>query len=172
VPIRWTEDPDLVAVYDTECAGRWDHDFYLTLAEESGARSVLDIGCGTGVFAVDVARRGHQVIGVEPAGPMLDIARSRPGGDAVHWIHGHLDDVPTAVADLAVLMGHVAQYFVADDDWIRALDQIHRVLTPTGRLAFETRNPAIDWAGRWTRERTTTTFDHPDGAHFTSWVAR
>jgi 2-polyprenyl-3-methyl-5-hydroxy-6-metoxy-1,4-benzoquinol methylase len=79
----WTEDPRLAAVYDTECAGRADHDFYLALADELGARSVVDLGCGKGVFAVDLAQRGHAVVGVDPAGPMLEIARHRSAGLAV-----------------------------------------------------------------------------------------
>ena len=28
----WPEIPELVALYDIECAGRWDYDFYLQLA--------------------------------------------------------------------------------------------------------------------------------------------
>ena len=101
----WTEDPRLAAVYDTENAGREDHDFYLTLADELGAGRVVDIGCGTGVFAVDLARRGHKVIGVNPAGPMLDIARRRSAGLDIDWIDGLADDVATGAADLAVMMG-------------------------------------------------------------------
>lgn len=51
----WTEDPRTVATYDTECAGRADHDLYLRLADQLGARTVVDLGCGTGVLAVDLA---------------------------------------------------------------------------------------------------------------------
>lgn len=82
----WTEDPRLAALYDIECAGRWDHDFYLALAAELDAKSVVDIGCGTGVLAVDAAESGRSVLGVDPAGAMLDIARTRPGGERVDWI--------------------------------------------------------------------------------------
>jgi SAM-dependent methyltransferase len=166
----WTEDPRTAAVYDTECAGRWDHDFYLTLTAELGARSVVDIGCGTGVFAVDCARRGHRVIGVDPAAPMLAIACARDGGDAVEWIHGHATDVPSDVADLVIMMGHVAQYFIAEADWEHVLAEIHRMLVAGGRIAFETRNPAIDWSQRWTRERTEERYRHPGGGEFTAWV--
>lgn len=170
MPGLWTEDPRLAAVYDVECAGRWDHDFYLGLAEELGATTVVDIGCGTGVFAVDLARRGHAAIGVDPAGPMLDIARSRATGLSIEWIHGHADDVAAGIADLAVMMGHVAQYFVDDAAWTNVLRQAHRILRPGGRLTFETRNPAILWDERWTESRTKAAMPHPDGGEFTSWV--
>ncbi len=168
--VPWTEDPRLAAVYDAECVGREDHDFYLNIAAELDAKVVVDIGCGTGVFAVDLAARGHRVIGVDPAGPMLDVARSRSAGHEVEWIHGNAEDVDTGVADLVVMMGHVAQYFVDDEDWSNVLQQTHRILRPGGRLTFETRNPATRWEDRWTRARTEATLPHPDGGEFTSWV--
>ncbi len=166
----WTEDPRLAAVYDTECTGRDDHDFYLALADELGAGTVVDVGCGTGVFAVDLARRGLAVIGVDPAVPMLEIARRRSTGLDVEWIHGLVDNVATGVADLVVMMGHVAQYFVDDADWSNVLRQLHRVLHPGGRLTFETRNPAIPWEEYWTEARSKATMPHPEDGEFTSWV--
>lgn len=166
----WTEDPQLAAVYDTESAGRADHDFYLAVAGELGAQSVVDVGCGTGVFAVELALRGYAVTGVDPAGPMLDIARGRSAGLDIEWIQGLADDVATGVADLVVMMGHVAQYFVDDADWSNVLRQLHRILQPGGRLTFETRNPAIPWEEHWTEAKTTATMPHPEGGEFTSWV--
>jgi SAM-dependent methyltransferase len=166
----WTEDPRLTALYDTECLGRRDDGFYSRLTGTVGARSVVDIGCGTGAFAIDLAGRGCRVIGVDPAQAMLDIARSRPGGEHVQWVHGDASDVPSAVAELVVMMGHVAQYFVDDTEWAQLLGEVHRILLPGGHLAFETRNPAVDWTALWTRERTTTTHPHPDGGTFTAWV--
>ena len=170
MPQLWTEDPRLAAVYDAECVGRPDHPFYVALTHAADARVVVDIGCGTGALAVDLARLGYRVIGVDPAEAMLDVARARLGGTAVEWIHGSADDVPSAAADLVLMTGHVAQYFIDDDDWAHLLAQVHRILDPGGRLAFETRNPALDWARRWTRERTATTYLHPDGGDFTAWV--
>lgn len=166
----WTEDPRAVATYDAETVGRWDHDFYLALAEELQARDVVDVGCGTGVFCVDLARRGHRAMGVDPAAAMLEVARTRPGGDLVTWIHGDAADVPSSSADLIVMMGHVAQYFLTEDDWASALADCHRILRDGGHLAFETRQPDRGWPTRWTRERTTTTLPHPDGGEFTSWT--
>lgn len=166
----WPEVPRLVELYDIECAGRWDHDLYLALAEELGVGSVLDIGCGTGVFAADAAARGLRSTGVDPAAAMLEVARGRPGGDRVEWILGGADRVAGGAAELAIMMGHVAQYFVADDEWRRVLVEIRRILVPGGWLAFETRNPAIDWSARWTEARTRATYPHPAGGVFHSWT--
>src|SRR5262249_51136399 len=101
---------------------------------------------------------------------MLDVARRRPGGSCVEWIHGYAADVPNAEADLAVITGHVAQYFIDDRDWADLLQDVHRILVQGGRLAFETRNPAVNWAQQRTRAHTTARFPHPDGGDFTAWV--
>jgi ribosomal protein L11 methylase PrmA len=44
--------PRLAAIYDQLDPDRSDLDAYLRPAEEFEARRVLDIGCGTGVFAL------------------------------------------------------------------------------------------------------------------------
>jgi SAM-dependent methyltransferase len=168
--VRWTDDPRLAEIYDIECSGRPDHDFYLSLADDLRVDSVVDIGCGTGVLAVDLARRGYDVIGVDPAEAMLDVARHRSGGDTVTWLHGGATDVPSSAADLVVMTGHVAQYFVDDDDWARALLDIRRILNDGAYVAVETRNPAVDWREGWTRDKTTATYPHPSGGEFTAWV--
>jgi 2-polyprenyl-3-methyl-5-hydroxy-6-metoxy-1,4-benzoquinol methylase len=54
---------------------------YAALGDEFSARSVLDIGCGTGTFACILAGRGVRVIGVDPARASLDVARAKPGAD-------------------------------------------------------------------------------------------
>ncbi|RIJ15014.1 class I SAM-dependent methyltransferase, partial [Clavibacter michiganensis subsp. insidiosus] len=73
-------DPRLVALYDGDNPDGPDHDFDRALAEEVGARSVLDLGCGTGMLTVSLATAGRRVVGVDPSAAMLDVARGRPGG--------------------------------------------------------------------------------------------
>ncbi len=172
--VLWPEDPRLVAVYDVECAGRWDHDFYLALADDVSAEVVVDIGCGTGVFVTDLAQRGKTAVGVDPAEAVLAAAQQRVNdmglGSAVRLVHGDASSVGNDLGDLVIMMGHVAQYFLTDEAWQAVLSQAHRILRPGGHLAFETRNPLIDWAGEWTEANTKGTLPHPDGGEFTSWV--
>ena len=51
---------------------------YVDALLPAGAR-VLDAGCGTGRVAVELARRGHHVLGVDSDTSMLGVARTRPG---------------------------------------------------------------------------------------------
>ena len=64
------------------------------MVEEFGARSVLDIGCGTGTFACLLAGRGLTVTAVDPAAASLQIARGKPGADRVRWVQGYTTDLP------------------------------------------------------------------------------
>ena len=69
------ENPRLAEIYDPLDPDRSDLDVYVAMAEELGARSVLDIGCGTGTFACMLADRGLSVTGVDPAEASLAVAR-------------------------------------------------------------------------------------------------
>jgi SAM-dependent methyltransferase len=83
---------------------------------------------------------------------MVEIARQGEYGDRVHWICGDAGRLGTPDADLAIMTGHVAQFFVSDESWHDALTALRAALRPGGRLAFESRNPAArEWEG-WTRE--------------------
>lgn len=166
----WTEDARAVATYDAECAGREDHDLYLALAAGWAASDVVDLGCGTGVLAVELARAGCSVVGVDPAAPMIAAARARPGGDLVTWMQGTAADLGADAADLVVMTGHVAQYFVDDGEWAATLRDIRRAVRRGGRVAFESRVPERGWEQRWSPQRTRGTYPHPHGGTFTSWV--
>jgi SAM-dependent methyltransferase len=115
----------------------------------SSARSVLDIGCGTGTFACLLANRGLAVTAVDPAAASLAVARTKPGADRVRWIHGYAPDLPALQVDLATMTANVAQVFLTDEDWAATLHAAHAALRPGGHLAFETRDPAakawLDW---------------------------
>src|SRR5699024_6287849 len=117
----WTEYPEFVRLYDVENAGMWDFDFYRELAVELGAAQVADIGCGTGVLAVELARRGMGVTGVDPAAAMIEAARSRVADvqltESVELIEGTAADLEASSSDFAVMVGHVAQYFLHRAQW-------------------------------------------------------
>lgn len=153
-------DPRLAALYDTTCGWGPDHTFYLELAQRLSASAVVDIGCGTGMLAVAIAELGLTTIGVEPAAPMLAIARERAGGASVEWILGDapaLDTALDATVDLVVMSAHVAQLITDDDAWTDTLLAARRVLRAGGHVAFESRPPWIqhelaerqDWIGEF-----------------------
>src|ERR1700691_1058807 len=83
-------DPRQVAIYDAVNSYQTgtQPDFYLGVAEEVSAETVVDLGCGTGIITLEFARRGYRMIGVDPSSAMLQVALQKPGADDVQWIQG------------------------------------------------------------------------------------
>jgi len=90
----------------------------------AGAR-VLDAGCGTGALAVEAARRGAEVVAIDVAGSLVDIARARaPAGLAIDWRVGDMRDPALGRFDHVVAMDSLIHYPAADIvDVVRALTE-------------------------------------------------
>jgi SAM-dependent methyltransferase len=145
------EDPRLAAMYDALDPDRSDLDVYRAVADELGARRVLDVGCGTGTFALLLADNGLDVTGVDPANASLDVARAKPGAARVRWILGDATALPPLEVDLATMTGNVAQAIVDEPDWDGTLRGVYNALRPGGYLVFETRDPAYEAWREWAR---------------------
>jgi SAM-dependent methyltransferase len=154
-------DPRLTAVYDALNPRPRGFDFYVPLAG-TAAKTVLDMGCGTGRLAVALAASGHRVTGADPAAAMLDLARARPGGERVTWVEADAASLALDTRfDLIVMTGHAFQHLLEDDAIRAALANLRRHMAPGGRLAFETRNPLTEGWRRWTPDRTQARLDVP-----------
>src|SRR3954467_6255873 len=68
--------------------------------------SVLDAGCGTGRVAIELARRGLDVVGVDLDPSMLEVARAK--APDLTWVQGDLAEVDLGrTFDVVVLAGNV-----------------------------------------------------------------
>ena len=156
-------DPRLVDLYDIENPRGADTDFYVGLAADLDTRTILDLGCGTGLLTRELAVDGRKVVGVDPSPAMLAYARRQPGADRVRWIEGDASALGTPGADLVIMTGNVAQVFLDDAEWAASLRAIQATLRSGGHLAFESRNPGDRAWERWNPEATYEQFDSPYG---------
>ena len=170
VPDPIFADPRLAEIYDPLDPDRGDLDAYLAYVDRFTARSVLDVGCGTGTFACLVAARGIDVTGVDPAAASLDVARRKPGADRVRWVLGDATSLPRCQADLAVMTGNVAQVFLTDDQWASALAGVRAAVRPGGAFVFEVRDPKDRAWEAWTRAATFERVDLPGVGPVEQWV--
>jgi ubiquinone/menaquinone biosynthesis C-methylase UbiE len=138
----------LAELYDAFCEGRPDFSFYLPLV--MSARSVLDVGCGTGELLRLAREAGHtgRLCGLDPAAAMLEVARRRPD---MEWVLGDLSSVGwDRDFDLVVMTGHAFQVLVGDVQLRASLAAIRSALSNVGRFVFETRNPLVRGWEAWT----------------------
>ncbi len=142
------DDERLAAIYDFDNPDGPDHDYFRAFVRMSGAKTVADLGCGTGILTVTLVGPGRQVMGIDPARAMLAKAASRPGGEQVEWRLGTSAQITPNSADLVIMSGNVAMHIVGDE-WRETLRQVASGLREGGHLVFESRNPLarawLDW---------------------------
>jgi SAM-dependent methyltransferase len=162
-------DAELVALYDLDNPGGKDHAYYRALAGEVGARSIIDLGCGTGLLTRSLVKPGRTVIGVDPSPTMLGYARRQPGADSVTWVLGDASAIaPTGTVDLALCTGNAIMQ-VGPAELPSTLESLAGALRPGGTLSFESRNPAYREWERWTPEATYGERATPAG-HLQEWL--
>lgn len=156
-------------LYDWQHPWPDDYDFYLSLAK--GSAHVLDIGCGTGIFSLELAKRGHDVVGVDPAEAMINIARSNPFGDKVKWVHADVRDLRLDERfDMVLMTGNAFQALTSKEDRSQAFRTFAHHLKPGGKFFFDSRNPnGKAWEG-WRPELTQTKQEHLEYGTVTRWV--
>jgi ubiquinone/menaquinone biosynthesis C-methylase UbiE len=129
-------DP-LAASYDRlrPAGSGWHELADRALAALGRPRRLLDVGCGTGRFAVLAAERlGARVWGVDPSPDMLAQARAR-GARGIGWRQATAERLPFRDGWFDAAHAHLVLHLV---DLDAALPEIARVLAPDGRLAAVT----------------------------------
>lgn len=116
----------------------------LSLLPDLQGASVLDAGCGPGLYAEELLRRGADLVGVDVTPEMVDRARERVGDRATF----HVADLsqPLAFAADEAFDGIVSP-LVLDyiDDWDAVFSEFSRVLKPGGWLVYSHSHPMSDY---------------------------
>jgi 2-polyprenyl-3-methyl-5-hydroxy-6-metoxy-1,4-benzoquinol methylase len=132
-----------------------------TFVEALGVHSVLDAGCGTGRVAIELARRGFDVVGLDADPGMLSAARAK--APELEWTQGDLSDFELSGADGrrrfdAVVMAGNVMIFVVPGTEGAVLTHVVRHLRPgglvvagfqviAGRLSLDRYDELADAAG-------------------------
>lgn len=138
LPVDWASwraetDPDAYEQRWERLAGDGvDVHGEVALVQAYAPRTVLDAGCGTGRVAVELARRGVEVVGVDSDRGMLDVARAKAPG--LRWVVADLADLALPQRfDVVLLAGNVVPY-VAAAHRAAAVTACARHLAPGGVL--------------------------------------
>jgi SAM-dependent methyltransferase len=104
--------------------------------------TILDVGCGLGLHACELTRRGYIVVGLDLSLPMLSRAadEAQDQGFKINFLHADMREMSFDSAFDAVLSwGTTFGYF--DDDVNRAvLERMHKALKPGGLLLLDVVN--------------------------------
>jgi SAM-dependent methyltransferase len=122
--------------HDVEC-GSYAADLPLweELAERCGG-PVLELGCGTGRVALHLARRGHEVVGLDRDRELLDVLGERAEGLALMTLHADARsfELPRS-AGLVLAPTHLLQLLPDRSERTECLRCVARALRPGGLLA-------------------------------------
>lgn len=117
------------------------------LGELSGRRGrpnlVVDLGCGSGILAEIVSRKGFDVLGVDLSPAMLRIARAR--APKAEFRQGSLWDVEIPHCLGAAMIGEIVNYLFDESGgrkrFRELLGRVHAALAPGGVLLFDAAGP-------------------------------
>jgi SAM-dependent methyltransferase len=134
--------PDLAHVHDVAFGG-WAREaapYVLARLREAGIDDglVVDLGCGSGIWAAELLGAGYEVLGVDASAEMLALARGRAPGSELR--HGSLHElrVPPCVAVTA--LGECVNY--GGPPTLELLfERVYAALEPGGLLVFDAAAP-------------------------------
>jgi SAM-dependent methyltransferase len=132
-------------------AFRADIPFYVEEAQRAGG-SVLELGCRTGVVSAAVARSGVDAVGVDPSGPMLELARGKAdelddASGSLSFIEADLTDFSRALDgnfSLVICPQSAFLTMLTVEDQTLLLRNVVRHLLPGGRFIFDIVAPDLD----------------------------
>ncbi len=129
----------------------------LTMLRRHGVSSglVVDLGCGSGIWAQELASAGYDVLGVDASDAMIELARAR--APAARLVTASFLSVELPRCEAVTAIGECFNY--AFDPGMRRgrralpglFRRIHRALRPGGVLIFDTAAPGLVPAGQTRR---------------------
>jgi ubiquinone/menaquinone biosynthesis C-methylase UbiE len=106
---------------------------------------VLDLGCGNGYIARQLARSGARVIGVDRSAELIDRARAREAAAPLGVVYHQADAAHLPMlADNSFDLGVANMSLMDIEDAAGALREMGRVLAPGGRFVFSISHPCFD----------------------------
>lgn len=134
-------DPQAVAVYDARHRKFRDvekeNEAILDGLDVRAGQVVLEMGCGTGAFSMQAARRGAHVHAVDVSRAMLDFASDRAGRAGVKGIefhHGGFLTYDHSGEPVDAAVSSVALHHLPDFWKIVGLERLAGIMRPGGRL--------------------------------------
>ncbi len=121
---------------------RAEADFILKALRLEPGAPVLDLACGYGRHAIEIARRGFAVTGLDFSERYLAMARegAREAGVKVEWVARDMRQLDFERAFAGAYSFFTSFGYYGDEDNEDVLDRLARALRPGGRLLLDLQN--------------------------------
>jgi SAM-dependent methyltransferase len=120
---------------DLDWAGLWTRPFLIPL-RESGVRTVLELGCGTGNDAARLSREGYLVTAIDLSAEAVAQAQARHGS-AVSFIEADMTRrLPFPDESFDAVMSNVAMHMFPDDVTRAVFAEAGRLVRAGGLFVF------------------------------------
>lgn len=148
----WEDAPEIISRDYDQIFGLHDEitrievDFITSTVPLALGAPVLDLCCGTGRHAVELAKRGFKVSGLDISQDFLQVARERAHtvGVDVYWINQDVRQIPyNNTFDLVFIMFGAWGYFNTDQENLKVLSEVHNALRNEGYFLLDFFNH--DW---------------------------
>jgi len=125
---------------------KYENQLLLDLLQPRRGEMILDVGCGTGVFTLNILGLGTRVIGLDISQPMLVRARQKAEKYPFRGVAGDMRFLPFADECFDRVVSMTALEFIADGQG--AIEDLFRVAKKGGVVVVTTLNSLSPWAAR------------------------
>lgn len=145
-------DVKLAKLYDIANGLDKDEIFWLEQIAKINPKRVVDFGCWTWLLTCKIAEKWHDVIWIDPAKPMIELALGKPFADKIDWRIGSTDKLVWEQTDLIIMTSHVIQFFTDASAWKKLLSQSYDSLSEWGYILFDSKNAKLEPWRKWTKK--------------------
>jgi SAM-dependent methyltransferase len=114
-----------------------DYIYQLIQSYSPGAKTVLDLGCGTGSYELALAAYGFDLTGLDLSEEMLSVARERCG-NLCQFLHGDMRKIRLGrIFDIVISLFHVMSYQLENKDLLSSVQTAYEHLNFGGLFIFD-----------------------------------
>ena len=123
---------------DKDYSGEVNYIDGLIKRHSPGAKTLLDLGCGTGKHDHFLSLAGYNVSGVDLSPEMIDLAKTKYSSSGCSFYTGDVRDVDLKQQfDIVISLFHVISYQTNNEDVVQMLQTAKKHLKPNGLFIFD-----------------------------------